>query len=77
MYKIKLEVYDNTDEKIKEDSISLDSTNLSVSDIKSIINPGTYTNIKSEIFIANEGRTDLANDDIVNPFFVKYRIDLN
>ena len=75
-YKIKLEVYDNAGTMITKNIASPDLTNPTASSIKSLMNPGTYTNIKSETFIANGGKR-LSDNETVNPFFVSYRIDLN
>jgi len=77
IYSIKFEVYDNAGKLIAKNNSRPDLTNPTVSYIKRLLNLGSYVNIKSETFIANEGKTDLANDAIVNPHFVKYRIDLN
>jgi hypothetical protein len=75
-YKIKLEVYNNEGSMISKNIISPDLTNPTAGSIKLLMNPGAYTNIKSETFIANDGKL-LTDNEIVNPFFVSYRIDLN
>ena len=75
-YKIKFEVYNGDGNLVTSDKSSKELTNPTVNSIKSLLNNGRYTNIKSETFTGN-GRTDLKNSDIVNPTFVSYRIDLN
>jgi hypothetical protein len=72
---MKFEVYNN-DSLLSKNTSTVDLINPTVNDIKLLLNPGTYTNIKSETFTGN-GKTDLINQDIVNPTFVSYRIDLN
>lgn len=75
VYAIKFEVYDNNGILISNNVVKHTLTNPTVADIKSILNNGQYTNIKSEEFLANGG--NLNNSDIVNTVFVKYKIYLN
>lgn len=74
--RIKFQVYDNANNMIVDTTTSHNLSNPTVAQIKSLLNPGTYTNIKSEFFLAN-GSTDLSENDIVTTYFVQYKINLN
>ena len=45
-------------------------------EFKSILNPDTYTNIKSDEFYVG-GVLDVNDDDVISSHFIKYRIYLN
>ena len=47
-----------------------------INDIKLLLNPGTYTNIKTETFL-DGGVPDLVDTEPIKGHFIKYRIDLN
>jgi hypothetical protein len=75
-YKIKFEVYDNTGELKTSNLLSYELTNPTVGQVKSLVNPWTYTNIKSELFsFDNRGHQD--DSELITTPFIKYRIDLN
>ena len=74
-YKIKLEIYDGNGGLIVSNSRSLELENQTVSQLKSILNPGIHTDIKSDEFYVGEV-LDLNDDDIITDHFVKYRIYL-
>jgi hypothetical protein len=76
IYRIRLEVYDNSNTLIIENKLQPDLTNPTVGDIKSLLNPGTYTDIKSEFFMDGD-LSDLDNNDFIKNHFIKYKIYLN
>ena len=75
-YKLKLEVYDNTGSLVNSSVVSSDLENGTVKQFKSILNPDTYTNIKSDEFYVG-GVLDVNDDDVISSHFIKYRIYLN
>jgi hypothetical protein len=75
-YRLRFEVYDNTGTLIVENKLQPELTNPTVGEIKLLLNPGTYTNIKTETFL-DGGVPDLIDTEPIKGHFIKYRIDLN
>jgi len=75
-YKIKFDVFDNTNKSVHQEIISKELVNPTVSDVKTLLNPGTYTNIKSELFVGNN-KNNLNEGDVINSSFIVYTINLN
>lgn len=75
-YKITYKVSDSTGNLVHEDKQSLDLTDPTVDSVKSLLNPGTYTNIKSERFVANGLETSVGTEVITKPF-IYYSIELS
>ena len=76
IYRIKLEVYDSSNTLIIENKLQPDLEKPTVGDIKLLLNPGTYTDIKSEFFI-DGNLPDLNDNDAIKNYFIKYKIYLN
>jgi hypothetical protein len=75
-YRIKFDVYDSNKNLTFGTISNHVLTDATVSDIKTLMNPGTYTDIKSEFFSAN-GTASLTSTELVNPFlFITYQIYL-
>lgn len=75
-HKVKFEVYDSKGRLKFSDIISVDADTPTVKDIKDAVNPGTYTDIKTEFFSCdNRGHID--DSEIITSPFIKYRIDLS
>lgn len=75
-YKIKFEVYDNTNTLVHQEITSKELVNPTVGEIKTLLNNGTYTNIKNVNFVGNL-KNNLTDSDVVNHPFVLYIINLN
>jgi hypothetical protein len=75
-HKVKFEVYDNQGILILSNIITVEAEAPTVKDIKKIVNPGTYTNIKTEFFSCDARGNITDNENVTTPF-IKYRIDLN
>ena len=69
-YNMTVRVYDNTNKQVHENILSKDLTNPTVKDVKSLLNPGTYTNIKSEKFICDSKDGLVDTHAIVTPFIL-------
>jgi hypothetical protein len=69
-YNMTVRVYDNTNKQVHENILSKDLTNPTVKDVKALLNPGTYTNIKSEKFICDSKDGLVDTHVIVTPFIL-------
>jgi hypothetical protein len=76
-YRIKFQVYDSSKNLTFGTMSSHVLTDATVSSIKTLMNPNTYTNISREVFIAN-GSATLESTDVVDPLlFISYQIYLD
>jgi cell division GTPase FtsZ len=75
-YKIKFEVIDNANQMVVENVTEPILVNPTVADVKTLLNPGTYSNIKSESFVANH-KNNLIDSDVVTAPFIYYKINLS
>lgn len=73
-YRIIFEVYDSTGELKSSEKLAKELTNPTAREIKSLLNPGTYTNIRVEKLTA--GEKEFTHDTIVDIQFIKYTIHL-
>lgn len=76
-YKIKFEVYNRFDHLIKDEVTTAILNEPTVAEIKSLYPTSQYGNINSEIFIANGGRNDLVDLDVIDQPWIKYIIKLS
>ena len=74
-YKIKFEVVDNTNQVIVENVTEPTLVNPTVADVKTLLNHGTYSNIKSESFFADH-KNNLIDSDVIKTPFIYYKINL-
>lgn len=75
-YKIKYEVFDNANNLVHQEILNKELTSPTVGEIKFLLNPGTYTNIKNQNFIGN-GNNNLNDNETLNKPFIVYTINLN
>ena len=73
-YRIIFEVYDNTGEQKVSEKLSKDLTDPKAREIKALLNPGTYTNIRKEKLMS--GNKVFTDDSIVDVQFINYTIHL-
>ena len=74
-YKIKFEVVDNANQVIVENVTEPTLVNPTVADVKTLLNPGTYSNVKSESFVADH-KNNLIDSDVIKTPFIYYKINL-
>ena len=74
-YKIKFEVVDNANQVIVENVTEPILVNPTVADVKTLLNHGTYSNIKSESFVADH-KNNLIDSDVIKTPFIYYKINL-
>jgi len=76
IYKALLRVYDANGSLQHQDKMSEELTDPTVLSIKELLNPGTYTNIATQKFVADSS-DDRADDYVIRTPFIFYEIHLS
>jgi hypothetical protein len=74
-YKIKFVVKDSNNNTIRDEKLTQELTEPTVASIKTLLNPNTYTNIKSERFVGN-GKENPWDSEVLKTSFIAYYITL-
>jgi len=75
-YKMTLRVYDSSGNSVADDKVIRELNEPPVAEIKSLLNPGTYVQIKSETFIG-DNQTNPPLTHVLKTSFVLYTINLS